>query len=166
MNKTFKKLKSEIEEAAGIEVNCSVWPYEGVTDWMYIENVPPVTSKLNGARYRIHDAKDNIHGRFQAGYPADTISNWSLVSMPGCCGCCISTGVYVVEHFQKKGLGTLLNRLRIDIARALGFGLLFCTDVVENDAQQKILTKNKWDFIYEFKNPRTNNQIGLHVIKL
>lgn len=94
------------------------------------------------------------------------VAGWMLKEMPGCCGMCVSTGAYVMPDFRQRGLGKLLNNLRIAIATELKFGMLFCTDILANEPQQKILANNGWSQIDEFKNPKTNNVIGLHSIKL
>jgi GNAT superfamily N-acetyltransferase len=95
-----------------------------------------------------------------------TVAGWRMKEMPGCCGICIATGAYVMPDFRGKGIGGVLNKLRIKIATELKYGLLLCTDRVENEPQQKILTKNGWSEIKRFLNPKTHNEIGVHCIKL
>jgi GNAT superfamily N-acetyltransferase len=87
-----------------------------------------------------------------------------IQQMPGCCGLCISTAASVHPSYRGKGIGTLMNEFRIDVARYADYGAMICTDVLHNDAQQKILTKNGWSNIFEFDNPRTGNAIGIHII--
>jgi hypothetical protein len=94
------------------------------------------------------------------------IASWALYQMIGCCGICVSTEAWVSHSFRKKGLGKILNKLRIEIARDCGYSLLLCTDVLSNKPQQKILESNRWDKIYVFNNKRTKNDIGIHIIKL
>lgn len=94
------------------------------------------------------------------------ISIFDLIMMPGCCGIIISTGAFVYPPYRGKGVGTILNHFRKAIAAAMGFGVMLCTDVLQNEAQQKILEKNGWDQIYAFINPRTDNVVGIHVIQL
>jgi len=91
---------------------------------------------------------------------------WFMKPMPGCCGIVISTGVTVNYAFQKRGLGTILNKLRITIAKDLGYGCMMCTDVTTNIAQSKILDKNGWSKLSSFINPRTNNVVNIHAINL
>lgn len=94
------------------------------------------------------------------------VSTWELWQMKNCCGICVSTAVQVKEEFRKKGLGTLLNKIRQHIAKLDGYGLLLCTDVLSNKPQQKVLAANGWTCVQEFKNPRTNNKIGIHTVDL
>ena len=94
------------------------------------------------------------------------IASFHLYPMINCCGICVSTGSRVHKDFQKLGLGTLLNTLRIDIARNLGYGLLLCTDVESNEPQRKILQKNGWRDIHKFINPRTKNTVIISCINL
>ena len=95
-----------------------------------------------------------------------TIATWELYQMKNCCGICVSTAATVREDFKKKGLGKLLNQVRIDYAKIMGYGLLLCTDVLKNKPQQKILDANGWEMVYSFKNPRTKNDVGIHVVPL
>lgn len=94
------------------------------------------------------------------------VSYFSVYQMQGCCGIAISTDAYVNDRWRHKGLGTLLNSLRIDLARCCGYGVLLCTDLTANTAQRRILEKNGWKDIYTFVNPRTQNQLAISVINL
>lgn len=95
-----------------------------------------------------------------------SISNFTLLQMVGCCGICISTGTYVHPDFRGKGVNSLLNNFRIDIAKHLGYGLLMCTDLKSNTPQMKTLNKNGWKHIHEFKNPRTGNILNITIKEL
>ena len=95
-----------------------------------------------------------------------TISQFKLIQMIGCCGICVSTGVYVHNEYRNKGVNTILNNFRIDIAKELGYGLLLCTDVSNNTAEVKTLDKNGWKHVYNFKNPRTSNKINISIKEL
>lgn len=101
-----------------------------------------------------------------AGNRGQTIARWELVQMKNCCGICVSTAAYVEPEFRNKGLGLVLNQIRIDMARAMGYSLLFCTDVVANEPQQKILNANGWQRIHTFLNRGSGNVVGLHIIGL
>ena len=94
------------------------------------------------------------------------ISQFKLIQMIGCCGICVSTGVYVHNEYRNKGVNTILNNFRIDIAKELGYGLLLCTDVSNNTAEVKTLDKNGWKHVYNFKNPRTSNKINISIKEL
>jgi hypothetical protein len=94
------------------------------------------------------------------------LAEFSLTQLPGCCGVCVSYHASVYLSVQDKGLGTLLCSIRKDIARALGYGCMLCTDVSNNEPQQRILVKNGWKNIHRFRNPRTNNDINIHVVNL
>lgn len=112
------------------------------------------TDKAENGKYRLIIGEKTV------------VAFWELWQMKNCCGICVSTASEVGKNFRKRGLGTILNQIRIDYAKGMGYGLLLCTDVTSNKPQQKILTKNGWDKICEFKNPRTGNEIGIHVVSL
>ena len=94
------------------------------------------------------------------------VAEFELYPMISCCGICVSTKSRVIPEYQQRGLGTLLNSLRIDVARYLGYGVLLCTDVVTNEAQRKVLKANGWKDVHEFLNPRTRNRVAISVINL
>lgn len=91
------------------------------------------------------------------------ISAFKLVQMPGCCGICISTGVSIHPSYRGRGLNTLLNNMRIELARLGGYTLLMCTDLVNNIPERKTLDKNYWRDIYLFKNLRTSNELAISI---
>jgi hypothetical protein len=91
-------------------------------------------------------------------------AGFSLVAMPGCCGIVISTGAYVYSQYRQRGLGTLLNNLRKQMAWDMGYSLLLCTDVITNIPQQKILSD--WTPLGNFTNRRTGNVIAMHEWRL
>ena len=41
-----------------------------------------------------------------------------------------------------------------------------CTDIVTNEPQQKILKKNGWNQICQFKNAKTGNDVAMHYVVL
>src|SRR6266850_1124240 len=71
-------------------------------------------------------------GAFELRKDGKVIAWWNLTMLPGCCGVVVSTGAGVTRAWQKKGLGTALNLVRIEMARAMGYGLLLCTDLASN----------------------------------
>jgi GNAT superfamily N-acetyltransferase len=112
------------------------------------------TIKSKGGMYQIQkEGEIGLHG---------IVTRFSLIPMPGCCGIIISTGVYVYPDFRGKGLGTLLNNMRIQMAQDLGYGLIICTDVDSNKPQKRILSKNGWNLVDNFINPRTNHSVNFH----
>jgi hypothetical protein len=93
-------------------------------------------------------------------------SQFSLCQFPGCCGIMVSYHAHVHHLYTKVGLGTILNKLRIHIARWAGYTYLMATDLVDNEPQRKILKKNEWEDLLLFRNIRTDNKLALSVIEL
>lgn len=94
------------------------------------------------------------------------IASFKLYPMINCCGIAVSTQAHVVEFWRNKGLGTVLNQVRQDIARADGYSLLLCTDVGSNTYQRKILAHNGWRDLTSFINRRTKNEVFVSAINL
>ena len=117
-------------------------------------NLTYIKNNNKGLEFKVLDNNNEI------------ISTFKLIQMIGCCGICVSTGVYVHNEYRNKGVNTILNNFRIDIAKELGYGLLLCTDVSNNTAEVKTLDKNGWKHIYNFENPRTSNKINISIKEL
>jgi hypothetical protein len=92
---------------------------------------------------------------------SDLIATFSLVEMPGCSGILVSVGSYIYEPYRNCGLGTILNGLRIQLAKQIGASLLLCTSAVSNKPQRAILDKNGWEILHQFTNKHTSNTINL-----
>ena len=69
----------------------------------------------------------------------------------------------VYPKWRNKGVGTLLNKFRCELAKQDGFGLMLCTDVVDNTAQKFVLFRNGWNSLLQFNNPRTGHMVNLSV---
>jgi len=96
-------------------------------------------------------------------FSEEEIASFKLIEMPGCCGICISTKALVNYRCRRKGIGTLLNRFRKELVQLLGYGVLICTDLEDNDPQKKILDSEGFQHIYSFINPRTKNRLNISV---
>lgn len=90
------------------------------------------------------------------------ISCFTLRKMPGCWGICISQGVEVLPDFRGKGIGTILNNLRTEIAKEK-FGTIICTVVSTNLAQLRIMKKTGWLKMFETTNPNSGNVVFFFV---
>lgn len=122
--------------------------------------------KLINTKYKCAHSEKLVAGAYQLLVAGREIASFELVPMINCCGILVSTQAYVDKAWRGQGLGRLLNTIRIDIARFLGYGVLLCTDVESNASQRKILQANGWKDIHKFVNPRTNNTIFISVINL
>jgi hypothetical protein len=98
--------------------------------------------------------------------PSLVYAKWSMKQLSGCCGVCVSYHAIVNENHRKKGLGTLLNKLRQQMAWEATYTILLCTDIVANIPQQKILNKHGWKTLLEFENRKTKNKVELRSILL
>lgn len=94
------------------------------------------------------------------------VAGFELYPMIGCCGIAVSTHAFVNPSYRRKGIGTVLNLMRQELAVADGFSILLCTDVVDNEAQQKILNATGWKRAFSFLNRRTGNTVSLHYVTL
>lgn len=149
INKYIKQLKDLLKT----DVEILIWldnKYVTLThnNFIYIKDNP------SGLKFKIVNIKSEL------------ISSFKLIQMINCCGICVSTSVFVSDDYRNKGINTVLNNFRIDIAKELEYGILLCTDVSHNIAEVKTLNKNGWEHIYNFKNPRTDNKINISVKKL
>lgn len=96
----------------------------------------------------------------------NVIASFKLYRMPHCCGILVSCDSYVYPAFQFRGLGTLLNNLRQDIGKYLGYSLILCTDKENNYSQRTVLKKNEWKDIFDFHNRKSGNKVVISVKEL
>ena len=149
INKYLKQLENLLQ------IDVKILTY---LDKQYVEltnnNLIYIKINSNGLEFEVLDNNNEI------------ISTFKLIQMIGCCGICVSTNVFVTSKYRNKGVNTILNNFRIAVAKELGYGLLLCTDVSNNIAEVKTLDKNGWEHIYNFRNPRTGNNINISIKKL
>lgn len=106
----------------------------------------------------------NKHFRLSIGPRlTDFVAGWSLTDFSGCCGLLISTAATTAYGYSSKGLGTILNQMRLSIAKYWGYTTLIATDVGGNKPQRKILAKNNWKDVHSFVNRRTGNNVIVSV---
>ena len=147
--KYTEKLKELLSQ--NLIIQCQLY---GEYQPLHIYNLVYIKDLHGGLKFRVINVEGVVISRFE------------LAQMLGCCGICISTGTYVHPDFRGKGVNSLLNNFRIDIAKDLGYGLLMCTDLKSNTPQMKTLDKNGWKHIHEFKNPRTGNILNVTIKEL
>lgn len=105
-------------------------------------------------------------GRFLVKIHDKSVASFTLVAMPGCCGILISTGAWIQSEYRNKGIGKLLNLMRIQIAHEWEYSLMLCTDVTTNTPQQRILQSHNWKDLGAFLNTRTDNIVKIHTIDI
>lgn len=94
------------------------------------------------------------------------ISTFSLSTLHGCCGVLVFYNAYVNPKFRGNGVGSELNKIALRIGKSLNYGSIICTDVINNEYQEKILKKNNWKNLFNFKNPNTNNSVNINCFNL
>jgi hypothetical protein len=110
--------------------------------------------------------RDWSDGRYQVMNGNRLVASWELYRMPHCCGIVVSCRAFVAEEFRHKGLGTVLNNLRQEIGRGLGYSLMMCTDIETNSPQRKLLKTNGWRDLTSFVNARTKNRVLVSCVNL
>lgn len=105
-------------------------------------------------------------GRFMVFAAKNVISSFDLSELPHCCGILVSHGAHVYYPHQNKGIGTLLQKFRIDLAKRLGYTIMLCTDVKSNKYQRKILEKHGWKDVLEFQNSRSGNTVAVSCLNV
>lgn len=94
------------------------------------------------------------------------IAIWKLYQLQHCCAFMVSCSSQVYPEYRGKRIGTILNTLRQDIGRLLGYSAILCTDIEQNVAQRKLLATNGWKDIHSIVNKRTKNRVYLSVINI
>jgi hypothetical protein len=110
-------------------------------------------------KYRVIQQVNNVPGFL-------IISTFEIYQLPHCCAFMVSCAATVFEGFRNKRIGTVLNQLRQDMGRLLGYSAILCTDIEKNENQRKLLATNGWKDIHNLINKRTQNRVYLSVINL
>lgn len=106
--------------------------------------------------------RDDFGWKIDVRCDGETVSESYVSYFPGCCGIAVSHNAVIFgRKYSNKGVGTLLNELRIKIAKAMGYNFLTASDVTDNLYQDSIFIKNGWKVIDEFKNTRTRHTVKL-----
>jgi len=113
--------------------------------------------------HKISSNHYSIAALLRNGEAIERIALGNIVGMTGCCGACISTASYVYDKYRNRGIGSIMNRVRAEVAREFGYTVMICTDVIDNYPQQQVLKKNGWVHIASFVNNRTGHDIGIHI---
>lgn len=94
------------------------------------------------------------------------LASWSLDQMQGCCGIVTSYHVGVRDEWQKRGIGAILLKIRMEAAKAAGYTVMTATTVSYNEPECKLLTRAGWKVVNEFKSVRTGNVIKVWMMNL
>lgn len=99
-------------------------------------------------------------------HSGEEIACFSLHTLHGCCGVCVSYHSVIRFSYRGIGLGNILCKLRVEIAKRARYGLMICTVVEDNVPQKKIMETCNFSKAVSFVNPKTKNLVNLHYIKL
>lgn len=93
------------------------------------------------------------------------VGSFYLSRFFGCCG--LQILCQLSAYPTKVGLGTILNEYARHLSYTDGFSALICTDTTKYEGHRRLMAKLKWiTNIFTFRNARTGNTVGIHVIKL
>lgn len=132
------------------------------------ELINEISKILGSSSWTIQErpGANNEIGQYNLHLSNRLVAGFRLAYFPGCCGLVVSTGAWVDDRWRGKGLGTALNRLRLQYAKHLGYGAVICTDLMENKSQRAVLKKTGWEDVFEFTNPKTRNHLAVSVFDL
>lgn len=101
------------------------------------------------------------------GFGNKTVGVGYLTPMSGCCGLIISHNSAVSSQWQRKGIGTLINKFRLAVAKELGYSAVICTDTPDKHiANTGLLAKLGWKPLHSFTNRRTMNKVTVSIIEV
>jgi len=90
------------------------------------------------------------------------VASFDLEHMPGCGGILLSHKTWVGHSERGKGIGTLMQEMKMWIASKLEAGMLLATVVVGNEAEEAILGKHGWKQVGPaFRNVHTENNVQM-----
>jgi len=155
-HETWKKLKL-VEGLAGRDDQYDLFDFKVLP---YVKGMSHDSSYTLSTECKTKDKSTTIT-------TTSVVSTFRLLEFPGCCGIALSTGAYVFPEFPERGIGTILNILRIEIARAHGYTVMVCTaNDADDGLMDRLLRKNRWEESFSFINKRTDNKVSMHHVFL
>lgn len=122
-------------------------------------------SKMVGRPVSMEQLRDSEF-RLKVTENGDYVAAFCLNQLDGCCGVCVSYHAGVSMAYRNRGIGSLLNQMRQQIAWNWGYTVILCTDRCDNECQEKILSRNAWDRMMTFCNRRTGNDVSIYAKNL
>ena len=90
------------------------------------------------------------------------VASFRLQHMPGCGGILTSYGSYVSRQDRGKGIGTLMQEMKMWLADKMEAGMLLATVIVGNEAEEILLGKHGWKQVGPpFRNCHTENNVQM-----
>lgn len=89
-----------------------------------------------------------------------------LNTFPGCNQIVVSNHAFIYPQHRGKGKGHENHKLRIERASFMGYDYLLCTVRSTNTPELKILDKNGFKELDEFRNSETGNSVKIFGKKL
>lgn len=105
-------------------------------------------------------------GRFRIYCEATEVARFRLRRSLQCSGIVVPYGVVVNQAYRSRGIGQILERLRLNAAQEAGFGIALMTTRADNAAQIHIARKNGWQDAGIFTNPLTGHRVQLWIHNL
>ena len=84
-----------------------------------------------------------------------------ITTLPGNSQIAVSHSVYLPPQLRGKGWGRKAHDARLKEAKRLGYQLLLCTVVVDNEPQIKLLREFGWSLCAGFCSKKTGNDVQL-----
>ncbi len=90
------------------------------------------------------------------------VGTFRLQHMAGCGGILLSHGAYVARTARGKGIGTLMQEMKVWLASKMEAGMLLATVIVGNEAEEGLLGKHGWKQVGPpFRNVHTENNVQM-----
>ncbi|KKL58152.1 hypothetical protein LCGC14_2228280 [marine sediment metagenome] len=91
-----------------------------------------------------------------------SVASFRLEHLPGCGGILLSNNSWVNLAHRGKGVGSLMQEMKMWIANKLEAGVLLATVIVGNEAEEALLGKHGWKTVGpSFRNVHTENDVRM-----
>lgn len=90
------------------------------------------------------------------------VASFILEHLPSCGGILLSTNSWVNQSFRGKGVGSLMQEMKLWIASRLEASMLLATAIIGNEAEEALLGKHGWKQVGpSFRNVHTENDVQM-----
>ncbi len=87
--------------------------------------------------------------------------SYRIDDLPGNSQIAVSNAAFIHPNQRGKGHGKKVHKEKLNLMIELGYDIALCTVVTSNEPQIRIVEKNGWEKLMQFKSKKTGNDIIL-----
>mgnify|MGYP001610609126 CR=1 FL=1 len=125
---------------------------------------PELTRLINApAVIRSAGGEYEVRAHLDLYYP---VASFTMKNSLQCNAIAVPYRVRVEPQYRRRGIGKILEGVRINAARAAGYKLLLATSRADNETQIRIMQETGWKQMHAFHNDNSGHDVILWMLVL